>query len=176
MEIIATLRESEIYTDREITPEDQYGAPRNAVRVVLFDENGNVALGYYSSRENRPSDAYYIPGGGIDEGESMQDALTREAREEIGCEIKNIRGIGRVMEYGVGKKIKHFQENHCFLAEIDGEKGEPKFSEEEIEDGLDVRWLLLNDAIEKLKLQKDNFGTRKTLILLEKAKEIIQNL
>lgn len=176
MEIIATLRESEIYTDREITPEDQYGMPRMAVRIVLFDENGNVALGHYAPKENRPMEAYNIPGGGIDDGESIQDALAREAREEIGCEIKNIREIGRVMEHGVGKKIKHFQENYCFLAEVDGGKGEPKFSEEEIEDGLDVRWLPLNEAIEKLKLQKDNFGTRKTLILLEKARRIINNL
>ncbi len=173
MDIIATLKESEIYTDREITPEDKYGAPRTAVRIVLLDKHGNVALGYYSPKENRPYDAYNIPGGGIEDGESIEEALVREAKEEIGCMIKNIQEIGRVMEYGVGKKTKHFQENFCFVAEVDGVKGEPKFSEEEIEDGLGVAWIPLDEAIRKIKLQRDNSGSRKTLILLKKAKEII---
>lgn len=175
MKIIATLRESEIYTDRTITPEDQYGAPRRAVRVVLLDKNNNVALGYYPTTENRIG-GYNIPGGGIEENEGIQDALIREAREEIGCDIKNIREIGSVIEYGVGKKIKHSQENYCFLAEVNGEKREPEFSEEEIEDGLDIRWMPLDETAGKLKLQKDNFGTRKTLILLEKAIEVMKTI
>lgn len=72
MEIIAILRESEIYTDREITPEDKYGAPRKAVRVVLFDEHGDIALGHYAAKENRLSDEYNIPGGGVEDGESIK--------------------------------------------------------------------------------------------------------
>ena len=169
MKIIATLREKDIYPGRQITPEEEYAPPRKAVRIVLFDKDGQIALGYYEQFENRLG-GYNIPGGGIDEGETIQDALTRECLEEIGCKIKNIQELGIVNEFGVGKKIKHFQENYCFTAEVDGEKGMPQFSDEEIENKLGLKWLTIDEAIGKVKLQKDNFGTRKTLLLLEEAK------
>lgn len=171
MKIISTLREEDFLDSRQITPEEEYGAPRKAVRVVLFDENEKVALGYYKPKEDSLG-GYNIPGGGVDEGEDIHDALIRESVEEIGCKIKNIQELGIINEFGVGKKTKHFQENYCFMAEVDGEKGIPQFSDEEVENGLSVRWLSLDEAINNLKLQKDNFGTRKTLILLEKVREI----
>ena len=89
MEIIAIFKESEIYanhTDRIITSEDQYGEPRKAVRIVLLDENGDVALGYYAPAEHRFG-GYNIPGGGVNDGEDIHGALIRESKEETGCNI-----------------------------------------------------------------------------------------
>ena len=172
MEIIATLKESEIYTNSVLTPENQYGEPRKAVRVVLFDEDDKVALGYYTPRENSFG-GYNIPGGGIENSEDVQEALVRESREETGCSIKDVEELGIINEFGVGKKTKHFQENYCFIAKVDGGKSAPKFTSKETGEGLELKWVNLDEAIEKVKLQNDNFEKRKTLILLEKARQFL---
>ena len=38
-------------------------------------------------------DAWHIPGGGIDEGESMTEALARELQEEVGLDISQARVV-----------------------------------------------------------------------------------
>lgn len=174
MKILAILREEEIYKDIVPTPEENYGPARSAVRVVLFDEDKNVALGEYGRERNLPI-SYLIPGGGIDDGEEILEALKREYREETGCEIKNIQELGIIHEYGVGKEVKHFQENYCFTDEVDGEKGVPQFTQDEIENGLELVWLPLDKAIEEIEKQDKNFGKAKTLILLKEVRRHVFN-
>jgi 8-oxo-dGTP diphosphatase len=43
--------------------------------------------------------AYHLPGGGIDEGEDEKQALIREIREETGCEITNLKFIGKANQF-----------------------------------------------------------------------------
>ena len=53
---------------------------------VLFNEQGEVLIGQRVVKDN-----YYqkweFPGGKLEQGESPQDALIREFREEVGIEI-----------------------------------------------------------------------------------------
>lgn len=112
---------------------------RTAARAVLMDAGGNVALlsvsrhGYHK-----------LPGGGVDEGESLMEALIRECREEVGCEIKIIDEIGTVTE--IRSKSLFKQDSHAWLAEIVGEKGMPDFTESEMSRGFEVQWLPLEEA------------------------------
>lgn len=54
--------------------------PRLAVRVVLI-ENEKILLAQY----RKGGDHWYvIPGGGVEEGESLDEALLRETEEECG--------------------------------------------------------------------------------------------
>jgi 8-oxo-dGTP pyrophosphatase MutT (NUDIX family) len=170
MEIIATITEADVYKEREPTPKESYGPLRKTSRVALFDEHNNVALHYYST-----NGGYFMIGGGVEDGESIEDALIREVKEEVGCKIKNVKELGIIIEHGVGKEIKHTQENYCFIAEVDGENGTPQFTEQEIAWGIQLVWFKMDEAIEKIKLLKDNFGKARTLILLEKAKEFLDN-
>lgn len=40
-----------------------------------------------------------LPGGGIDEGESVREAVDRELREELGVTVDNVEEIGTVIQY-----------------------------------------------------------------------------
>lgn len=116
---------------------------RKAARAVVFDKDNNVAL-LHASRD----DYYKLPGGGIEKGEDILEALNRETKEEIGCSIKNIKELGEIEEYR-NVDLLH-QISYCFIAEVDGEKGEPEFTQSEIEEGFKPVWLSLDQAIETI--------------------------
>ena len=172
MKTILTLTEEDVYPQNIITPENAYIAPRNTVRVVISDKRNNVALEVFNAKEGGL--VYCMIGGGIEDGENILEALARESQEEAGCKLKNIQELGIIEERGIGTKEgdRFIQTNYCFVAEVEGEKTESKFTEEELKHGYHCVWLPLEEAIGKLRLQSTGFMTRRTLILLEEAKRL----
>ena len=80
---------------------------RNRGAAVIIQE-GQVAV----IKRNRDGKEYYLfPGGGIEEGESPEQATIREAFEELGVHIVIIRHLETVEFYG---------KQHYFLAHIVG--------------------------------------------------------
>jgi 8-oxo-dGTP diphosphatase len=62
-------------------PDDGFHyAVRPGAYALIVDDAGNLAV------VNTPH-GRFLPGGGIDEGESLQEAMEREVREECGLEI-----------------------------------------------------------------------------------------
>lgn len=113
---------------------------RRASRAVVFDAQKQVALLFVSSK------GYYkLPGGGIEMGENQIEALKRECLEEIGCVIEVEREVGMTIEYR--SKFQVRQESYCYLANVVGKKGVPRFEEDEIEDGFQIIWVSLDEAI-----------------------------
>ena len=66
-------------------PEQIY--PEPTVGGLVFNQNGEIFL----MRSHKWRDIYTVPGGHIELGERMEDALRREIREETGLEIYDIR-------------------------------------------------------------------------------------
>ncbi|NOZ27681.1 MAG: NUDIX domain-containing protein [Chloroflexi bacterium] len=70
-----------LYGDRKLIPKEKL-ILRPAVYGVVVHQ-GNVLL-----VNTRHTGKYYLPGGGVDLGERIEDALKREVREETGIEVE----------------------------------------------------------------------------------------
>jgi len=154
---------------KKVSPEEleKYEFSQRA-RAVVFDKEGRIALLFVSKKNY-----HKLPGGGVEAGESLEEALRRECREEIGYEIKITGEIGRVIEHRDMWKAK--QESFCYLAEVSGEKGAPTFTADEIENGFSIKWLLLGEAIKILGSDKPSdyegqFIVARELVFLREVK------
>lgn len=107
--------------------------PRFATRTVLFDEDGQVAI------INVKRHGYYkIPGGGIENGEDIENAAKREVKEEAGCDCDIVKKLGRMET-----KVPVWQMldiSDGFIATIRGEKSQPSYEDWGKERGFEIEW------------------------------------
>ncbi len=108
------------------------GRIRRAARAVLRDPEGRMAVMHFTV-----TGSYKLPGGGIDEGESIEAALGREIREETGYEITGVRELGVVEEdrYYCGMH----QTSYCFVATTQTFVG-VDLTEKEAAEGMELVW------------------------------------
>lgn len=70
---------------------DQSIQHRTIVVGIVRNEKGEFLLCKMKSNRGVFPGQWGLPGGGIDPGERMVDALQRELREELGIEVKDIK-------------------------------------------------------------------------------------
>lgn len=125
---------------------------REAARIVLVDDDGMVPLVY--SGKNY---VYQIAGGGIDEGESVLDALHREALEETGCEVEVLWEIGSIIDERPASVCKFWknliQTSHCYYGGIT-KKWEAIFTDEEINHWYEIIWMHIDNVLDTMKNTK----------------------
>ncbi len=140
----------------------------------MINGDGRIALLYVSS------DNYYkLPGGGVEPGETIEDALHREVMEETGCPITIQREVGRIEEHRNAWGIT--QTSYCYNATVVGPCTEPSFTEQETEHGFELDWArpeealqLVRDGLPQTYLGKfvqvrDHLFLREALEVLRKA-------
>lgn len=122
-----------------------------------------------------------LPGGGINPGESDQDAITRELQEELGVTVKDVQGIGTVVQYRNLLEKKYLINGYVADLESTGgvtdpqDEGETQFVVQRltIEDAL----LFVVKSIEEAKLQPmDNDINQGKLYNLMTTLEFLQAL
>jgi len=75
----------------------EYKNPRLRVALITLDAKGRILL----LQHTRPHGVYWVlPGGGLDAGEKIEDALKREIREELSvdCEISKLVAVGELIQ------------------------------------------------------------------------------
>ena len=98
--------------------------------AIIVDERGRLLL----VRRGRPPGVglWSVPGGRVDAGETIEQAVAREAREETGLEVTVGPLVGRVERPGVGDAVYDI---HDHVATVRGGDLRPG------DDAADVRWV-----------------------------------
>lgn len=170
MKLLRTITEKDLFPDR-VNDTEEPSFVREAARAIVSDSEGKIALMHVTNRN-----CYKLPGGGIDKGETKEEALKRECLEEIGCNVEIIGEVGEVQEYR-GGEFKMKQMSYCYLTKLVGDKGENNLEADEIEDGFQVMWVNIEEAVDLIKKSEPDtyeyhFIVARDPALLEEAKKL----
>ncbi len=113
---------------------------RTACRAFLLDADGRLAYMHNGAKNH-----YKLPGGGVEGTETLQETLTRELREEAGCDIHNITYLGYLEERRGQKGF--LQTSHLFRAEVLGPKGSPQLDAKEQSENFTLHWVTPAEAV-----------------------------
>lgn len=121
---------------------------RRASRGVLMKDNKIALLNVSKLNYHK------LPGGGIEEGETLEEAFKREMAEEVGAECEIVDQGGIVIEWR--GKWKLMQLNYVFMANVVGEIKGNKLTQEESDNQFELEWFDAHKVLEILGDDKSN--------------------
>jgi 8-oxo-dGTP diphosphatase len=164
-------------TDNDIfggTPELVNIISRYGSRGVLIDTNFNIAMMHMTT-----IDLLKLPGGGLEAGESGEDAFLREIKEETGYNAEVTYKLGYIEEHK--SKNNFLQLSYCYIALASSRTGEINLSESELQLGMAVKWMTLTEALQSIResfISCSDYSTKFMLLrdmtILEFASDIIK--
>jgi 8-oxo-dGTP diphosphatase len=84
--------------------------PRRAAYAVISKPDGRVAAIRATLRDGTSS--YWLPGGGIEENESPEQAVVREVREELGRAVYTFGKVGQAVQFFYAGTEERWYEMH----------------------------------------------------------------
>ena len=134
-------------------------AGRTAAAIIPYSTDEILLI----KRRTVPFSGYWaLPGGRVDSGETVEQTIVREVKEETGLDVAIVRKVGEYHEKGEQGGFEYDYYPACFLVEVVG--GEIKKQETEIEE---IKLFSLNAvpevlAFEHSQMVKDYVAARKT--------------
>jgi 8-oxo-dGTP diphosphatase len=133
-------------------------AGRTATAIIPFPPNKILLI----KRRTVPFKGFWaLPGGRVDPGETVEQTVVREVKEETGLDVAIAGKVGDYHEQGVQGGVAYDYYPACFIVKVVG--GEIKRQESEIEE---AKLFSLNDvpatlAFEHAQMIKDYLAMRK---------------
>jgi len=115
------------------------------VGAAIFNKKGKLFITQRGPKAKNECGKWEIPGGSVEFGETFEEAITREIKEELGVDIKVIELLG-VCSHIIPAEIQHWV-SPTYICEI--VKGIPTIKEPEKCSA--IGWFTLKEA-EKLPL------------------------
>lgn len=146
---------------------------RKCVRIVIVGHNNNILLG--KKIINGTFIGYEFPGGGVEEEESIEEAIVKECLEEVGIKVKNIQSLGLSFKYDVEypkperAKLYRGGEDFWYVCEFDHSD---KSLYNRDGDVLPFDWFSIDTAIRKIKDSPSSKYNPIRIEALEKVKEV----
>ena len=146
---------------------------RYSARGIIFNDEGKIAF------INAKNYGYHLfPGGGIEEGENIEEALEREVEEEIGVDVEIEKEFFRVKE--IRRSNRQILYSYFYTGKVVKNKGDEarKLEEHEILAGFETEWVSIDEAIKILKEEGyssilDKYSYIRNLKVLEVLKKEI---
>ena len=146
---------------------------RPSVRAIIV-RDGKLALVH-----NGKTDYYMFPGGGIEEGESHEEALIREVKEESGLVVipESIKEYGSALRLS---KSRHFentifeQENYYYKCEAQETVEAPEYDIHEIEDQYSLVFLTPEEAVKRNRC--NDHGVENGAVWIERETQVMELL
>jgi mutator protein MutT len=105
-------------------------------KIILVNSNGEILLNHRDKNPNIANpDKWSLFGGGVEKGESVDAAIVREVKEELGFELENFSFFRKY-------KFDDELERYVFIGFIDKE-----LSELELGEGDDMGYFSIQDAM-----------------------------
>jgi 8-oxo-dGTP diphosphatase len=113
---------------------------RNRAGVILIESN-NVAL----IERQRAGDHYFaFPGGGVDKGETPEQAAIREAKEELGLQVRILQ---KAIEIDFGESHHFYFLVECVSGEFGTGNGEEYAHSDSLNTYLPI-WMPIDELIQ----------------------------
>lgn len=132
---------------------------RKVVRALLLNTDKTQVLFFGSA----------LPGGGVEEGESNEEAVVRECLEEVGAHVQVGRCLGEVVVYRDASRQKYI--THAYVCEVIGDLREPTTSDPS-EQKTVKSWRSISAAISELFLEIDDIESKSDTDIDTKATRI----
>lgn len=117
-----------------------YSDPPERVRVAgrgIVVRDGKILLSHELN-----TGVYMSPGGGLEEGETLEECCARELMEETGYAVKPLFQFLKINEYS----FETMYVSNYFICEVTGE-GKQTLTEIEVEHGIVPEWVKIEDAL-----------------------------
>ena len=102
---------------------------KTSTAIIPFPANRILLV----KRDTVPFKGYWaLPGGRMEPGETVEQTIVREVKEETGLDVVIVRAIGEYVEKGVKDDVEYEYYPTCFLVKAVG--GEIKRQENEIKE------------------------------------------
>lgn len=139
------MRRIAYLTDADMlgTPDLSAAKPRLTARAIVLNPQGLLAVMYAAK-----FGIHTLPGGGVEEGESIEDALVREITEETGCKITSAEPLGYVEENRA--HADYTQLSYYFVIRTADDTLHPRLTEQEAANGTRAMWCTFDEAYERI--------------------------
>lgn len=85
---------------------------KTTTAIIPYPENKILLV----KRNTRPFVGYWaLPGGRMDPGETLEQTIIREVKEETGLEVKIVKVLGEYVEKGVKDDVEYEYYPTCFV-------------------------------------------------------------
>lgn len=81
------------------------------VDCLIKNDKGQIFAQKRSGDRRKFRNCWDLPGGGVDDGETIEQAVTRELQEELGFEMEEILGVVGIFEYVLPVEMHSENEN-----------------------------------------------------------------
>jgi 8-oxo-dGTP pyrophosphatase MutT (NUDIX family) len=124
------------WPDSTVALADPRDTPPWRVRAgaICLDDDDRVVL---NRGEWDRGPFYELPGGGVEEGETIEEAVVRELEEEVGLHVRIERKLANVWKSG--------REEHYFLVRPDGRSTRERL---DLEPGFTTEWVPISSLAE----------------------------